>query len=244
MEKPVATFDVDGSLYRSNLLVDLTNQLVRQGSFQSGIIDQFRDAQIGWQVERHRESYVQYIDQLIGTYVQHLKGLSVDELNTAVKQVIRYSPGLMYVYGRELVRGLKDTHQLVAISGSPVEVVRPFVQQLGIEDVHATTFEVNQGVYTGEVIHVGTRNKDQTLKGMVDRMNLSFQGSVAMGDTDSDISMLDLVQRPIAFNPNKELFEHALTEGWEIVYERKDMILHLGKGNFNVVNNFGHFRQE
>jgi len=78
---------------------------------------------------------------------------------------------------------------------------------------------------------------------MTGRLNLNFAGSVAMGDTDSDTPMLDLADRPIAFNPNKELFEHALQKGWEIVLERKDMIYHLGQtGEFCVEDNFGHFR--
>lgn len=243
-ERPVAVFDVDGTLYRSNLLVDLVYQLVRQGSFPSSIIDEFKDAQLNWKLERHRESYVNYIDQLIKTYVKQLKGLSVAEVQTAAKQIDRHSPGLMYVFGRDLIADIKDTHQLIAISGSPIEVVEPFVKRLGIDVVHATTFAISEGVYTGEVVHVGTQKKEETLKSIVAKMGLCFSRSVGIGDTDSDIAMLNLVERPIAFNPNKELFEHALKRKWEIIYERKDMILHLGeKGTFSVEDNFGHFRQ-
>lgn len=243
--KPLAVFDVDGTLYRSNLLVDLVHQLVRQGSFPASIVDDFREAQMIWKIERQRKSYVEYIDQLISAYVEHLPGLTVEKLKMAVDKIIHHSTGLMYVYARDLLKSLKKTHHLVVISGSPVEVVTPFVNQLGIKEVHGTTFEISSGVYTGKVLKVGTRQKGQTLRQVAERVNLDFKGSVAMGDTDSDIGMLDLVERPIAFNPNKELFEHAFQRGWEIVFERKDMILHLGKkGNFSVENNFGHFRQE
>jgi phosphoserine phosphatase len=39
--------------------------------------------------------------------------------------------------------------------------------------------------------------------------------------------MLELVERPIAFNPNKKLCAHAKKKGWEIVVERKDVIYKL-----------------
>jgi len=160
VERKIAAFDVDGTLYRSNLLVDLVYQLVRQGSFPDRIIEEFTDAQLSWKQERHRESYVQYMDVLINTYVKNLKGLPIEELNTAARQVIRHSPGLVYVFGKNLIQNLQPTHHLVAISGSPIEVVAPFVNQLGIQDVHATTFETENNTYTGEVVHIGTRRKD------------------------------------------------------------------------------------
>jgi hypothetical protein len=62
-----------------------------------------------------------------------------------------------------------------------------------------------------------------------------------VGDTDADISMLNLVQRPIAFNPNKELLEHALQNDWEILSEHKDTIYHIQGGSFRRVGSFGHY---
>ena len=39
-----------------------------------------------------------------------------------------------------------------------------------------------------------------------------------------DIAMLEMVSRPIAFNPNAGLYRHAKLRGWEVVVERKDVI--------------------
>ncbi|MDB5164640.1 MAG: family hydrolase, partial [Candidatus Saccharibacteria bacterium] len=35
------------------------------------------------------------------------------------------------------------------------------------------------------------------------------------------------VEQPIAFNPSKDLFEHAQKEGWNVVLERKNMVYRL-----------------
>jgi phosphoserine phosphatase len=49
----------------------------------------------------------------------------------------------------------------------------------------------------------------------------------AIGDTASDIGMLELAENPIAFNPSRELFEAAKERGWQVVVERKDVVYHL-----------------
>jgi phosphoserine phosphatase len=56
---------------------------------------------------------------------------------------------------------------------------------------------------------------------------VSLEGSVGMGDTLSDVGFLELVRTPIAFNPNRGLFEVARQQGWPIVVERKDVIYNL-----------------
>lgn len=244
MQKPVAAFDVDGTLYRSNFTVELVQQLVRQGSFPAHVDTELEDTRLRWKTSRDRMTYLQYIEQVIALYVKNIQGLTVSEVQTAAKQVVKYSQGMLYVFGKGIIKDVSKTHVAIAISGSPIEVVTPFVQQLGIEHVHATTFEILDGLYTGNVVHIGTREKDRTLKDFVKKEGLTFKGSLGMGDTDSDLPMLTLLEKPIAFNPNKETFEHALQKGWEIVYEQKDMILHLGKrGKFQLEGNFGHYRQ-
>ena len=56
---------------------------------------------------------------------------------------------------------------------------------------------------------------------------MSFKGSIGVGDTESDVAFLKLVERPICFNPNKKLYDYAKRKGWEVVVERKDMIYFL-----------------
>lgn len=57
-----------------------------------------------------------------------------------------------------------------------------------------------------------------------------MEDSYGVGDTASDISMLEIVDRPIAFNPNHQLYDHARKAGWRIVVERKDMVYDLTTG--------------
>jgi phosphoserine phosphatase len=56
---------------------------------------------------------------------------------------------------------------------------------------------------------------------------MKLEGSVGVGDTLSDVGFLEMVEIPIAFNPNRALFEAALERRWPLVVERKDVIYSL-----------------
>jgi phosphoserine phosphatase len=61
----------------------------------------------------------------------------------------------------------------------------------------------------------------------------SWDKSIAVGDSESDIPLLSSVKNPIAFNPTKQLFNHAKENHWNIVVERKNVIYQLGPGSQN-----------
>ncbi len=99
---------------------------------------------------------------------------------------------------------------------------------------------VDIGIFAGKA-RPGHHNKNETLLTKLEEHNLTLTGSIGVGDTESDIPMLALVERPIAFNPNKELLEHALSQGWEVVSEHKDTIYHISGGRYEERDNFGRF---
>jgi phosphoserine phosphatase len=46
--------------------------------------------------------------------------------------------------------------------------------------------------------------------------------------------MLELVQRPIAFNPERELAKIAMKRGWPIVVERKNVVYKLSADSWKI----------
>ncbi|HEY4500389.1 MAG TPA: hypothetical protein VJH25_01205, partial [Candidatus Paceibacterota bacterium] len=59
----------------------------------------------------------------------------------------------------------------------------------------------------------------------MDSHKLSLKGSIGVGDTESDVGFLGLVDHPIAFNPNYNLAKIARQKNWTVVVERKDSII-------------------
>ena len=65
------------------------------------------------------------------------------------------------------------------------------------------------------------------LKELATNHGAIWAGSIAVGDSESDIAMLASVESPIAFNPTKQLLAHAQAAGWKVVIERKNVIYEL-----------------
>jgi len=91
-------------------------------------------------------------------------------------------------------------------------------------------------VYTGQSDYEPVKNKGSLVKQYVYEHNLTLEGSYGMGDTESDASFLELVDNPIAFNPNDNLKEIAQKKGWRIVVEKKDVVYDITQCiNMNLI---------
>ena len=65
------------------------------------------------------------------------------------------------------------------------------------------------------------------IKQYVFENNLDLKNSYGVGDTESDAGFLELVENPIAFNPNYNLKKIAGEKKWKIVVEKKDVIYEI-----------------
>ena len=79
--------------------------------------------------------------------------------------------------------------------------------------------------------------KDSIVKEFIQQSGLSvdLKKSMAVGDTETEIPVLNMVGRPIVFNPNQSLANYAKKKRWPIIVERKDVIYHLDKYKFGKV---------
>ena len=225
----VAFFDIDGTVFRSSLLIELVDALIRDGVFPPEARDTYRDAATLW---RNREgSYDEYINAVITSYLEHIKGVPYGVFADIGKRVVALHSKRVYRYTRDLIAELKQQgYYIVAISQSPKTVLDAFCMQYGFDKVYGRMYEIGpQDQFTGAVMDVHLiENKANIVKRVFEHnQNLTPRGSVAVGDTDGDISLLEQVDRPICFNPNQTLYLHAKRCGWQVVVERKDVIYHL-----------------
>lgn len=220
--KPLAIFDIDGTIFRSSLLIELTKHLVKSGVFTSDAYDELKRKKLRW-LDR-QGSYEDYIGKVVEVFQEHLCGVRCSDVHTIVQLVIREQKNRVYVYTRELLKKLRLTHHLIAISGSPMEIVDQFKKAWKFNDVFGTEYEIAKGVYTGGVVSVASNRKKEILNTYTKTHGLSLWRSVGVGDTESDIAFLRMVETPIAFNPNKKLLCEARRCNWIIKVERKDVI--------------------
>jgi HAD superfamily hydrolase (TIGR01490 family) len=227
--KKVAFFDVDGTIFRSSLLIEIVEQFIKDGVFPKDAEDIYHDSYRAW---RNREgTYEAYIDDIIEAFVMHIKGVHYGVLADVGRQVVAIQSKRVYRYTRDLITELKkDGYMLVAISQSPKTILDDFCEQYGFDKVYGRMYEIGpQDRFTGVVSdeHL-IKNKANIVKRVFEKNpELSREGSIAVGDTEGDIPLLESVEKAICFNPNQALYTQAKRSGWEVVVERKDMIYRL-----------------
>lgn len=227
--KQVAFFDIDGTVFRSSLLVELVEQLIIEDIFPPEAALEFELELKEW---RSREGkYQTYIEAVIKTFLKYIKGVHYSTFADIGKHVVNEQSKYVYRYTRDLIKNLKnDGYYIVAISQSPKTILDEFCQQYGFDKVYGRLYEIGpQDQFTGQVMdeHL-IQDKANIVKRVFDRNpGLSKENSVAVGDTEGDIPLLESVINPICFNPNMTLYTYSKRAKWKVVVERKDVIYHL-----------------
>jgi HAD superfamily hydrolase (TIGR01490 family) len=227
-KQKVAIFDIDGTIFRSSLLIELVEALLIEGLFPEDARAEFLAEENLW-LDR-KDSYEEYIMAVVQVFVKHIKGMHYGELVEASNAVFEKHKDRVYVYTRDLVKDLKKQgYFLLAISQSPKTTIDPFAKYLGFDKVYGRGYEIGPNdQFTGEVMDINLiENKANIVKRAVEKSGLTLEGSIAVGDTEGDISMLEMVENPIAFNPNKSLYRYAKRAGWKVVVERKDVVYEI-----------------
>src|SRR3989344_1423239 len=228
MKQKVAIFDVDGTIFRSSLLIEVVRVLIENKVFPQKVRFIYEKSYQDW-LDR-KGSYETYIMDVVKAFEGNLKMLSYDDFMRAVKQVIAFHKNRTYVYTHDLIADLKKKgYFILAISHSPKELLDEFCANFGFDKVYGRIYEVGKnGKFTGETLYKEEiSDKAKILKRFIEKEGLSLQDSYGVGDSESDIKFLTFVQNPTCFNPNKKLYDHAKKHGWGIVVERKDVIYEI-----------------
>lgn len=226
--KKIAVFDIDGTIFRSSLTIELVERLIVRGVFPPDARQEFEYDHKRW-IDREGE-YQAYIEAVVATFMKYLKGIHYGDFKDAAEEVIAIQQNHVYRYTRDLIKTLTDDgYYLLAISHSPKAILEGFCKAYGFDKVYGKLYETGEtGRFTGAILEEHLiSNKANILKRVVEKEGLTLKGSVGVGDTETDISMLELVERPICFNPNGKLYRYAKLNGWKVVVERKDVIYEM-----------------
>jgi HAD superfamily hydrolase (TIGR01490 family) len=234
MKRKLAIFDIDGTIFRKNLHFELIDELSWRGIFSKQARRVLVSAYANWL--EHRGTYEDYRKKIVRIYEKELKGCSQKDIVEASKKVADFNKDRTYIFTRNLVKRLrKDKYTIIAISGSPIEIVKEYNKFLKFDEVFGSVYGTNgKGIYTGKTIFEPVKHKGHLVGQYISEKNLVLDGSYGVGDTESDVGFLKMVEHPVAFNPNLNLERVAKKNGWKIIVEKKDVIYDIG--NFKLIN--------
>ena len=226
--RKVAIFDIDGTIFRSSLLIELVDTLIREGVFPSGARKEYERLHEKWL--NREDDYQRYLDAVVETFYRYLKGVYYGDFKDVCKKVVEMQHRRVYRYTRDLIAELrKKNYFLLAVSQSPKTILDLFATKHGFDKVYGRVYELGASDrFTGEVVDLHLiANKANVVKRAVEKEGLTLTGSIGVGDTEGDIAFLEMVEKPICFNPNQKLYRWAKRNNAKVVVERKDVIYQL-----------------
>jgi HAD superfamily hydrolase (TIGR01490 family) len=218
----LAVFDIDGTLFRNSLLIELHWQLIKEGVLPKKVKEEVDDSYWAW-VNREGH-YDDYLNQVIKTFKENIATITEEKMAEVAQKVVEKQSKIVYRFTRDLIEEIRGEYILLALSGSPEVMVEEFTKQWSFDHFIGTNYEIKNGKYTGKVPFVASEDKRHVLESFIEEKGLTAKGSIGTGDTESDIGIFEVVERAICFNPTKKLYEIAKGKNWEIVVERKDVI--------------------
>jgi HAD superfamily phosphoserine phosphatase-like hydrolase len=221
----VAFFDIDGTVFRSSLFIELIETGIAEGIFPATTRTEYEKEHSAW---RNREgTYEAYIDKVIKVFMEHIRGVYYGDFADVGRMVVAKQGKQVYRYTRDLIADLRaKDYFLVAISQSPKTILDEFCATLGFNKVYGRIYELGpQDRFTGIVTELDfIKNKSLVIERVFEKEAVTREGSIGVGDTDGDIPLLSSVEMPICFNPNMSLYKHAQEKKWPVVVERKDVV--------------------
>lgn len=228
-----AVFDIDGTVFRSHLYYDVVRGMAARQKLHPKLNDQVLKLYKAWEKREYKDSFEVFDKGTITAFIGVLEELNPQDYDKIMPEIIKPLLDHTYLYARSLIKELRDKNYfLIALSGARKEELEIFASYHGFDDWVGAIYERSPDGrrYTGKVI-MTHKDKHLILDRLVKKHGLTYKGSYGIGDTLGDASMLEAVEKPIAFNPNEKLLKVARKKGWKIVIERKNVIYHMESKN-------------
>jgi len=209
-----AFFDLDKTVIAKSSALAFTWPLYRDGLISNRDALKTSYAQLMF---RRNGADEQQMARIRDCMAELCKGWRADQVRQIVKETLHelINP---YVYAE--AAALIRQHQLegrdvVLVSTSGEEMVRPIGELLGITDVIASRMVVQRGRYTGEFeFYAAGANKVAAVRALAAERGYDLDASYAYSDSISDKPLLELVGHPTAVNPDRGLRKVAADRGW------------------------------
>ena len=149
------------------------------------------------------------------------KGWRQDQVQAAGKRAIPGLASLIAPFAPQYLAEFRaDGHQLVLATTTPIDMIAPFAEAMGFDDVIATAYEVNadDGRYTGRLYDgfVWGTGKLKAVRAWAKAHDIDLADCHACSDSIFDTPLLSSIGTPHPVNPDPGLIAIALARRWPI----------------------------
>jgi HAD superfamily hydrolase (TIGR01490 family) len=243
MKNSAAFFDIDGTISREGLISEMFKKMIKYELIDnSKWYNEVEPAFTRW--DKRVGDYDVYLQKMVDIYTETVKNTNAFHIAYIARKVIEQKGERVYTYSRDRIRWHKEQgHKVIAISGSPVELVREMSKKYGMDDYRGTVYQIgSDGIYNGKIIPMwDSESKEKAILDMAEKYDVDLSKSYAYGDTNGDFTMMKLVGNPVAINPTKELLAHIqqdeqLKQKISIIVERKDATYRMNINTLDLID--------
>ncbi len=180
---------------------------------------------------------------MVEVYKEATKGLNKAYIEHIAKKVVHQKGERVYTFSRKRIKWHQEQgHLVIAISGSPYELVSEMAKKYEMDDFRGTVYQLDAlGRYNGDVIPMwDSESKQKAVRELCEQYDIDLSQSYAYGDTSGDFTMFENVGIAYAINPTRELLtkireDEAVKEKINVIVERKDVIYKLNVDDIELV---------
>lgn len=208
INKSIALFDLDKTIYNEHSFFPVARNLVDQETW----------TEIAGELERYRrglQSYAVTVEHLFDHLGVGLTGQEYGDVLEKTAEFFGKNRNNFYAYFGEILPVLKKTHDVYIVTNNSQFVAEVIVKMFGLDGYMSTQMEVVDGKFTGKIPRVLADHKH-----LVEPLLAKYGGeTIAVGDSEHDIGMLERVRHPICFQPSEELLVETKRRDWMVVDE-------------------------
>ena len=212
----LAIFDLDNTL-----IADDSDYLWGQFLVDNGIVDKTTYEKMNAKFYDDYKDGTLDIMEFLDFSLKPLTEHSLEQLHVWRDQFIAeiITPILLKPAQALVDKHRAEGHKLLVITATNRFITAPIVALYGIEHLIATTPELINDRYTGRIVDVPCfqGGKVTLLNDWLAQTGESLEGSYFYSDSHNDLPLLQLVENPVAVNPDKKLNDFAEQKGWKII---------------------------
>jgi HAD superfamily phosphoserine phosphatase-like hydrolase len=213
--KKIAFFDIDKTIYDGYLIFPLAEYFLKEQVISKSIVDTlYHDLHL------YRSKQVDY-EATVENFNIHLasglKNHDPDSILALTASFLKTEEGNFFPFTEPLMELLKRTYDIYLVTGEVQCVGKAVADHFSVRGYVSTELEIENGAYSGTIRQslAKKKGKRDAIKHIV--CAYPHEDSIAFGDSEGDIDMLDTVVHAFCINSTEGLRKAALSKGWHVV---------------------------
>lgn len=220
MERPLALFDIDNTIYDGISYFPLLETQIAEGLIEASFNGLAHGA-LG-QYQAKLIDYEDLVRLLLDIYAVSLQNKPAALVQRSTDSFFAASQNF-FGYVAPTMELLAESHEIVLVTGGSDFMAKAVAKLFGIQKFVSSVFEKDDGILNGRVeSHLATRHDKKAAIEHLTNMH-AYAESYGFGDSEADIEMLRAVEYPICIRPTPGLADVAEDYGWTIITSQTDL---------------------